>query len=216
MLARLLHLGLLVAALAACAQPEPPDLDYLPPSGPVAEIPSPLVRQPPSLVWGNVVDRLQQEGVEVERSGEQGGLILANYRGDPEPYVNCGWLVRYDEDEPLERVRASSAETELIGRLGGRPRALTRQLVLDARLRVRVRPVQDGSVISTDATYRLTKTLRSEEPPGGTRERHREVIVFDTGESAAFQRGGTVCQPTGALERLVLDGLPATTVVGTR
>lgn len=216
MLARPLCLALLMVALAACArEPSGPELDYLPPSGPIAATPSPLVRQPPGLVWGNIVDRLQQEGVRLERLDERAGEIVVGYHGDPEPYVNCGWLVRYDEDEPLEQIRASIAKTELVGRLEGRRRALARELVLDARLRVRIRPVQDGSVVSTDGTYSLTKTLRSKEADGGWRERHREVIVFDTGESAAFEQGGTLCQPTGALERLVLDSLPATTVVGT-
>jgi hypothetical protein len=216
MILRWICLGCLAAALASCARsPPPPEIGYLPPSAPPGTPRSALVRQPAFLVWGNVVDRLQQEeGLALEELDEEAQELVVAYHGDPEPYVDCGWLVRYDDDEPLEQIRASSEETRLVGRLDGRRTELMRHLDLDARMRVRLRPDVDGSVVSTDATYTVTKTLRSQVPEVEPRVRHEEVITFESGGSTAFKKGGTVCQPTGALEQRVLDALPRTTVVG--
>lgn len=216
MILRWICLGWLAAALAACArQPAPPEIGYLPPSAPPGMPRSALVRQPDFLVWGNVVDRLQQEeGLNLEELDEEAQEIVVAYHGDPEPYVDCGWLVLYDDDEPLEQIRASSEETRLVGRLEGRRTDLVRHLDLDARMRVRLRPDVEGSIVSTDASYTVTKTLRSQAPGEDQRVRHEEIVVFESGTSAAFEKGGTVCQPTGALERQVLDALPRTTVIG--
>jgi hypothetical protein len=216
MILRWICLGCLAAALAACTrQPPPREIGYLPPSTPPGAPRSALVRQPAFLVWGNVVDRLQQEeGLAIEELDEEGQELVVTYHGDPEPYIDCGWLVRYDDDEPLEQIRASSEETRLVGRLDGRRTELVRHLDLEARMRVRLKPDADGSIVSTDADYRVTKTLRSQAPEEEPRVRHEETVVFESGGSAAFEKGGTVCQPTGALEQRVLDALPRTTVVG--
>jgi hypothetical protein len=216
MIFRWICLGWLAAALAACArQPSPPEIGYVPPSAPPGMPRSALVRQPDFLVWGNVVDRLQQdERLSIEELDEEAQEFVVTYRGDPEPYVDCGWLVLYDDDEPLKQIRASNEETQLVGRLEGRRAELVRHLDLSARMRVRLRPDAEGSIVSTNATYVVTKTLRSEAPGEDQRVRHAERIVFESGTSAAFEKGGTVCQPTGALERRVLDALPRTTVVG--
>jgi hypothetical protein len=216
MILRWICLGCLAAALAGCArQPRPPEIGYLPPSAPPGMPRSALVRQPAFLVWGNVVDRLQQEeGLAVEELDEEAQELVVAYHGDPEPYVDCGWLVLYDDDEPLEQIRASSEETRLVGRLDGRRTELMRHLDLEARMRVRLRPDADGSIVSTNADYSVTKTLCSQTPEEEPRVRHKEIVVFESGGSAAFKKGGTVCQPTGALEQRVLDALPRTTVLG--
>lgn len=209
---------LATTVLAGCAGDGRPtrDIGYLPPAAPPASMQSALVRQSPALVIGNVADRLQQEGMEVSELDEAEGALVVEYHGDPEPFVNCGWLVRYRTGEPLDEVRAATEETELVGTLKGVRSTFSRLLALDARMQVAVRPDVEGALVRTDATYTLTKTLRAKDPAGGWQQRHKEVIVFDTGQSATFTEGGTSCQPTGQFERLVLDSLPATTVVGAR
>lgn len=196
-------------ALGACAGPRVPELAYLPPSGLPPAGRSAFVQQHAPLVWGNILDRLQQQGVELTEVDERAGRMVVEYRGDPEPFVDCGWIVSYDRNG-LERVPASAAASEFLGRREGDPATLARELRLEARMTVEVEPNADASVVGIETLYEVTKTVAAAR--SGLRL-NEETITFRTGDSAAFDMG-TVCQPNGRLERLVFDALPAISVAG--
>jgi hypothetical protein len=202
-------LALMIACLVGCAAPRTPELDYLPPSGEPASDRSAFVQQRPWLVWGNVVDHLQQEGHRLAELDERSGELVVLYSGDPEPYVDCGWIVVYEEDD-LERLPAASADTSFRRRRDGRVVTLARDLRLDARMEVQVEENGEDAVVRTDGSYVLTKTISSK---GGDRPLHRQTVTFRTGESATFS-SGTTCQPTGEFERLVFDALPPVSLAG--
>jgi hypothetical protein len=196
--------ALITVGLVGCSTPRPPTLDYLPPSGPPASARSAMVRQPPWLVWGNVLDRLQQQGFEVSEVDEAAGELIVHYRGDPQPYVDCGWIVAYQEAE-LARTPAAAGASIFQRLWQGKVATIERGLELDARMTVRVEPEGESAVVSTDSLYGLTKTVA---PQAAGDVLHRETIDFRSGESGSFS-AGTVCQPNGALERVVLDALPS-------
>jgi hypothetical protein len=200
---------LLLAGFAGCASPEIPELDYLPPSGQPATERSAFVRQQPWLVWGNILDHLQQQGVQVSIVDEPGGKLVVFYNGDPQPYVDCGWIVTYRGEE-LDRVPAAASDASFLRRRDGEVVTLERELRLDARMRVHVEPSGEDAIVRTDSTYMLTKTFSV---PGAAQPFHAETVDFHSGESGAFS-SGTTCQPTGELERLVFDGLPAVALAG--
>jgi hypothetical protein len=200
---------LLLAGFVSCASPEIPELDYLPPSGQPAAERSAFVRQQPWLVLGNILDHLQQQGSQVSIVDEAGGELVVFYNGDPQPYVDCGWIVTYRGDE-LDRVPAAASDASFLRRRDGEVVTLERELRLDARTRVRVEPSGEDAIVRTDSTYVLTKTISS---PGAQQPFHAETIDFHTGESGAFS-SGTACQPTGELERLVFDSLPMLSLAG--
>jgi hypothetical protein len=200
---------LLTAGLCACAGPRTPELDYLPPSAAPARDRSALVEQQPWLVLGNVLDHLQQRGLPVTAVDEAAGELVVAYSGDPEPYVDCGWIVTYREDD-LDRLPAATADASFARRWNGRVVRVERDLRLDARMTVRVEPAGEDAVVRAVSAYELTKTVA---PQAAERPLHTETISFPTGASAAFS-SGTTCQPNGALERLVLDALPQVSFVG--
>jgi hypothetical protein len=203
----------ILAALAGCANlpiadSDRPEMAYLPPSGPPAAIPSAYVGQPPFLVFGNILDRLQQQGLEIRRLREAEGRIIVGYHGDPESFVDCGWIVTYDDDG-LDRVPAARADATFERRRGGRIVDVDRRLDLDAEMVVEVEPRGDATVVSTATDYALTKTATS--PTGAPLD--EETVTFASGEAGSFA-AGTTCQSTGTLERLVLDALPAVALAG--
>ena len=200
---------LLLSGFAGCAAPEAPEFDYLPPSGQPAAERSAFVRQQPWLVWGNIVDHLQQQGAQVSIVDEAGGELVVLYSGDPQPYVDCGWIVTYRGDE-FERVPAAASDASFLRRRDGEVVPLERELRLNARMRVHVEPSGEDAIVRTDSTYMLTKTISS---PGAEQPFHAETIDFHTGESGAFS-AGTACQPNGELERLVFDSLPTVSLAG--
>ena len=197
------------ASLAGCGSPRPPSLDYLPPSGNPAATPSTVVRQPSWLVWSSILDHLQQRGLPAGELDEAAGEMVVRYSGDPEPYVDCGWIVTYRRDD-LERTPAAAAETSFLRRHNGEAVTVERDLTLEARMTVQVEPEGEAAVVRTDSVYVLTKTIV---PEAAEEPLHSETISFESGESGAFS-SGTTCQPTGDFERMVMDALPALSLAG--
>jgi hypothetical protein len=204
---------LLASGLGACASgpTRPPEIGYVPPSGPPIGARTAVVGQDAALVWGNLVDRLQQSDFAITAADESEGFIIAEYSGAPEPYVNCGWIVTHGAG-PLAQTPAAAESASFQRRVGNRVVDLERDLRLDSRMAVQVRPQGPESVVTTEATYVLTKVIAARQ--GGPRDRLRDVVSFETGGSGSFEKG-TVCQSTGRLERVVLDSLPQTSLIRT-
>jgi hypothetical protein len=206
---RIAVVTLFLAGAAGCAAPDRPELDYLPPSGQPAPDRSAFVRQQPWLVWGNILDHLQQQGARVTDLDDAGGELVVVYSGDPQPYVDCGWIVAYDDAE-LDRLPAARSDASLRRRQDGEVVTLERELRLEARMNVHVEPSGEDAIVRTQTTYVLTKTISSSE---AAEPLHTETIDFQTGESDAFS-SGTMCQPNGELERLVFEALPTVSLAG--
>ena len=207
---RVALISLLAGALGACAvdASKPARLRYAPPEGPSAEPGLAAARQPTGLVWNQLLDRVIQSPLEVDLADPGRGIIVARYSGDPEPYVTCGWIL-VDRGGELEQVPASGqASFERV--VQGRRLEVNRDLHLDARLVVEVKPDRDGAAVETTSNYVLTKTVAAENQAGWSQGRAQEVVSFSSGGRGEFSKG-TICQPNGALESTVLDVLPRAT-----
>jgi virulence-associated protein VagC len=205
MRARIVAVTLFLTGIAGCAGPDTPDLGYLPPSGQPAADRNAFVRQQAWLVRGNIVDYLRQRAVAFD---EAAGKLVVVYRGDPEPYVDCGWIVTHDDDE-FNRFPAARSDARLLRRRDGEAVTLERDLRLDARMDVHVVPSGEDAIVRPESTYVLTKTIESAD---AEQPLHNETITFHTGQSGTFS-SGTTCQPNGELERLVLEVLPTVSLV---
>jgi hypothetical protein len=71
---------------------------------------------------------------------------------------------------------------------------------------VRVRPTDLNMPLAADSTYVLTETLGVETPLGQPAKRAYEIVSFTTGSQGRFTQG-TVCPPTGELERPAMSAL---------
>jgi hypothetical protein len=203
-------LSLLTGALSACAVTTsgPPRLGYTPPDVELGAPGPAYARQDSGLVWNQLLDRLIQSPLQVDLADPERGLVVASYSGDPEPYVTCGWILVNHGGE-LEQVPASG-QASFRRVVRGRQLEVSRGMKLDARLVVHVEPDADGAAVETTSNYVLTKTIEAANPAGWSRGRAHEVVSFSGGGRGEFSKG-TVCQPNGALESIVLDVLPRTT-----
>jgi hypothetical protein len=206
MRARAALLGLIAWGVAACAANAPPRLGYAPPADRPTTPGAGYVGGPSAdLVWNQLLDRLNQSGLQVGLADPQRGVMVATYSGDPAPYVSCGSILLYGEGEP-EQIDASS-EASFDRVVGGRSVEIDRDLKLDARLAIEVKPGGGEAFVEATGNYVLTKSVVAEYRSGSERGRTYEIVSFSTGERGAFSKG-TVCQPNGALEQTVLDIMP--------
>jgi hypothetical protein len=203
-------MSMLTGALSACAVTTsgPPRLGYTPPSEEPGAPGAAYARQDSGLIWNQLLDRLIQSPLQVDLADPERGIVVASYSGDPEPYVTCGWIL-VDHGGELEQVPASG-QASFRRVVRGRQLEVSRGMKLDARLVVHVEPDTDGAAVETTSNYVLTKTIEAANPAGWSRGRAQEVVSFSAGGRGEFSKG-TVCQPNGALERIVLDVLPRTT-----
>jgi hypothetical protein len=186
MRARVALLGLIAWAVAACAATEPPRLGYAPPADRPTTPGAGYVGGPSAdLIWNQLLDRLNQSGLQVGLADPERGVMVATYEGEAAPYVACGSILL----------------------LGPRSIEIDRDLKLDARLVVEVKPGGGGAFVEATGNYVLTRSVVAEYRSASQRGRAYEIVSFSSGERGAFSKG-TVCQPNGALEQTVLDIVP--------
>jgi hypothetical protein len=211
---RVAFISVLACALAACSGTGPPRLGYAPPAEQPAQPGAGYVGQPAAdLIWDQLLDRLNQSDLQVDLADRERGVMVARYSGDPAPYVTCGWILLYGGGKP-EQIDASG-DASFNRLVQGRSFGIGRDLKLDARLVVEIRPEGDNAFVEATSNYVLTKTVSAEARSGWRQARSHEIVSFSSGERGAFSKG-TVCQPNGALERTVLDILPPATRVAQR
>ena len=197
---RRIVLASLLAVIGGCATPEvPTEIRYLPPDGAAAPAAEVRIAQPEPPVWEQVLGRLQAAPVTVERADRRAGLIVARYSGDPEPYVDCGWIMTYGPQETV-RTPGAIAQAAFGWREQDQWLDVKRNLELNGRMVVRLRPAAGATLLAVDSTYVVTKALEVE-TAGAPMEGSRESVSFTSGEQGRFT-SGTRCRPTGEFERL--------------
>ena len=189
----LVVVAMVSAVLAGCAS-QPPAYQYFEPTAlPPARYQF-LVRGSPREVQDRIVAELRASPFEVTRIDPAGRFVVAEYRGDPGPYLDCGVLLTVSR----EARGQTDATPAVVPERGIRSwqASYERTLRLDGRLVVTITPQGSRqSLVATHGTYVLTKLLREDDEISG-----QETIAFTSGQRAAFRKG-TTCQPTGAFER---------------
>lgn len=196
--------------LLGCAPSSPKPMKdmvgYVPPTS----LPSPakrtLVGDPIDVVWDSLVDFLESSAFEIERIDRSKNLVIAQYSGDPEPYVDCGSIVTH-QGGVLSQLAGSAQSSTLNYQLEEKAVVLNRSLNLDSRIIITLSEQDQGTVVATDTAYVVTKTIDVTDAAGTTQQGNRETISFSAGGRGEFGKG-TSCQPNGFLHLAVLESLP--------
>ena len=144
--------------------------------------------------------------MEEEKKGEWFEVI---YRGDPEPYVDCGRIeTRVKSTRGIQTQSHPGAKRALAYVVSG-PRGLyevERTLELTARVRL---AVADGKATAR-GHYTLLRSLQVRASGELQRDTKTDTIRFDSSRAGSFPAGGrdgTVCRATGRLEEQLLSSL---------
>ena len=140
---------LFLIGTTSCAAPDTPDVGYRPPSGQPPADRAAFVRQQAWLVWGNILDHLQQR---VAAFNEASGKLVVVYKSEPEHYVDCGWIVTHDDDE-FDRFPAARSDARLLRRRDGKVVTVERDLKLDAHMDVHVVASGENAIVRAESTY---------------------------------------------------------------
>jgi hypothetical protein len=158
-------------------------------------------------VWRQVSARPIQDGFVIDGLHKDAGAITLTSSGNPERYVDCGYITSYVENAQGERTyefAAATASTEYELMAGRETVSIARGMALDARITVTVMATGDKETrMSATARYVLSRTMliRNTQNGSQTMSQRRDL--------ASNQRGtfpGTVARrPSGVLEAGVLS-----------
>lgn len=196
----------LFAAACSSSAPLKDMVGYVPPTSLPAQPKKTLVADSQERVWAELVDFINSSAFELDHLDPAQKLLVARYSGNPEPYIDCGSIVTH-QGGALGQIPGSASAVELNYEIDDDPVILNRLLNLDSRIIIRLGQQPQGTVIKTDTTYVVTKTVDVAERSGAVREGSRETISFEAGSRAEFSKG-TACQPNGSLDLAVLQSLP--------
>lgn len=201
---------LLVAAglsLAGCGQPSArvplsaaPKPVFTPPSTAAASIYTRSVIGSISAVVDQVGSALQDRGFVISHFDLEAGEVVAEYQGEPLPFVDCGWLVLFAADGTSRQVPAATSLVDLGD-------GSFRELVLNARLLAKVFTTEGKTWLRGEGTYVLIETIEGI----GAQPISTSLAQFQSGSMGSFS-DGALCRPTGELERLPSTFVPGAQV----
>jgi len=158
-------------------------------------------------VWRQAVSTLDKNDFVIDGLNKDSGVITFSYRGDPERYVDCGYITSYVKNLRGERrygFPAATASTEYEFMTGREILLIARTMTLDGRVTVTVTALSARETrISANARYALTRILLVRDTQGRS-ESISQHIDFDSGQEGVFP-GAILCVPNGRLEREALS-----------
>lgn len=180
---------------------------YMPPARAPKGARNRYVDESADLVFEQIWTHLEESGLTIVSVDPQARTVVAQYGGDPRPYVDCGVVTTLIDGVPAEPPRefaGAKAEQRTAKTVNRRRHGLLRELDLDIRLVARVEPRGRGARVYSDAIYVATKTVQRLRKGGVVDELvDREVVSFRSDGVGRFAKG-TICVGTGKIEGLPL------------
>lgn len=158
-------------------------------------------------VWRQASASRIQERFAVTGIDKSAGTITLTYSGDPERYVDCGYITSYVKNlrgERIYRFPAGAAATDYELMTGREIVSIARHMVLDAQIAVSATPIgSQETLVSASARYVLSRTMHIRDTQGGV-ETLSDRISFTSGQEGSLP-GAVACRASGQLEADVLS-----------
>jgi len=202
----LVMLVVVTIVLAGCAG----KVNYRPPSAIQKTTNTITVNLPRDEVWKRIIPALGSSFFVVNNLEKDSGFINLSYSGNPEKYIDCGYIESYVKNARGERnynFPAATAYKEYeTFENGTQLFFIRRKMNLEGRINIVVQDNgNEATLISVNTKYVLTKSGTISGVQGGSQQ-FSDSISFNTNGSASFPQQ-TTCHATGALEKEVIKAL---------
>lgn len=195
----LLALGLLTACVGR--------FDYVRPVSVAPATLSQVVSKSREDVWRTILVSPLQDRFAINGLDRDAGVITLTYSGDPERYVDCGYITSYVKNvrgERTYRFSAANASAEYELMTGREIVSIERRMELGARIAVMLTPIGEKETrISATVQYILSRTMQIRD----TQDRLQtisQITNFSSDQEGTFPGGVVACRPSGVLEADVL------------
>ena len=189
--------------------------EYRPPNSIAPQKNSVEINKSKDEVWKIIVPALGKNFFVINNLDKESGIINISYSGDPEKYVDCGYIESYVKNARGERTYyfpASSAHQtyEVMDmKQSGGLFFIDRKMNLEGRMNLIVEEIAPNKTLVTANTkYILTKSGTVGNVQNASRS-FSDTISFNTNQSDRFpgsgSQAGTFCQANGNFEKEVLS-----------
>lgn len=190
------------------------NIKYTPPIGSFPEIKSTIVvEKSKDTLWKQLIPALGSAFFVINNLDKDSGFINVSYSGDPQKYVDCGFLHtdvtnlrgRRDYDFPSSKAKMTY---ELIDPKSGNFFRMDRKMTLEGRINIIVQEIaKDKTQLSVNIKFVVTKSVIATRVDG-INASDSETITFNSGQRASFEKSsGTenFCVSTGKLEEEIIN-----------
>lgn len=199
--------SMIATLLSGCAG----RVDYTPPESFTQSNNQVVINKSREEVWSNSVPQLGKSFFVINNIDQSSGLINISYSGDPEKYINCGWIESYVKNargERTYRFPAARARKRYETYEQGMFLFIDRGMSLDGRINLIFEEVSPQSTrVTANTRYVVERDINLSTANGRTHSMS-DTISFNSGESASFpmnnKNGATTCVSNGNLEEEVL------------
>jgi hypothetical protein len=204
-----LAVAVISIVLSGCAG----KFEYTPPSPPTEIQNSVTIPIPKSKndVWGMIIPKLGSSFFVINNLNKESGFINVSYSGDPEKYIDCGYIDSYVKNAAGENTYhfpAAAAYKEYSVMSNGIFANYKRKMDLDGRANIIVQEINEGeSLVSINTKYVVTKDILVAGGYPANTHRLNSSISFNTSGSGTFPDGGTTCRPSGQFEREIIAAI---------
>ncbi len=191
--------------------------DYIPPKNDATYNNTIIIEKPKEEVWSNILLSLKVLRLNLDQINKSTGVITASYKGDPEEYVDCGQVhtqvTDYVGGEQNYRFPGSKRDQQYKARASGILINVHRTMDLACSINISIESINNNQTkLKVMNQYHLTRNVAYVVDEGSltsTMGEKNHSISFKSGERAQFpilrSDEGTICQPSGKLEKLIMD-----------
>lgn len=192
--------------LAACAG----KVEYTPPRSTTKTVNSTTVDRSKDETWASFIPRLGKEYFVINNLDKDSGLINISYSGNPQKYVDCGYIHSYVKNAAGERNYRFSASSPNASYevLTDTLYRVNRNMSLDGRVNIVLEEIgAEQTLITVNTRYVLTKSGTFSTVQGQSAN-FSDTIHFNSGGEGSFPNPGntqqTRCLANGQLEKEIL------------
>lgn len=190
-------------------------MEYRPPNCVTPQSNSVEVNKSKEEVWKIIVPALGKNFFVINNLDKESGLINISYSGNPEKYVDCGYIESYVKNARGERTYcfpASSAQQTYevmdMNQAGGLF-VIDRKMNLEGRMNLIIEEIAPNkTLVTANMKYILTKSATVRNVQNVSRS-FSDTISFNSNQSASFPGNGprisTLCQANGMFEQEILS-----------
>jgi hypothetical protein len=169
------------------------------------------IERPLDAVWKDSVAELGKNFFVINNIDKSSGLINVSYSGDPEKYVDCGFITSKVKNARGERnynFNASKASMEYEVTDGSSLAIIKRSMALEGRVNLIFQSTGKGeTTVTANTRYSISRTS-SVAPIGGYPRLSNDSVAFNGGQSGVIPNSsGVTCYATGELERSILESI---------
>jgi hypothetical protein len=188
--------------------------EYRPPSGLAPASNSVEIDKSKDEIWKIIVPALGKNFFVINNLDKESGIINISYNGEPEKYVDCGYIESYVKNARGERTynfpgSKANQTYEVMDMNAGGLFFIDRRMNLEGRMNLIVEEINPNKTLVTANTrYVLTKSGKMRNTQNASSS-FSDTISFNSNQSDRFPASGshpgTLCQPNGKFEQEVLS-----------